>query len=149
MVNEQSATCTSYRRGTPGSTTSRPRYCICLASLGREVDRRRALSHRYEAGFGEKVAYAGHGANGAPHLSVVRVHDPADVAARLRDHDIDSGRHYPRSLADQPVLAEVPCESDQRSRRARTCLSLPLHRRLADHDVDRVIDAVVDATQVP
>jgi dTDP-4-amino-4,6-dideoxygalactose transaminase len=116
---------------------------IRLRSLSREVDRRRAISRRYEQELTPSARYVGHGAVGAPHLAVIRVDAPEMVAASLQEHEIDSGRHYPRALPDQPVLASVPCEGADAAREwARTCLSLPLHRRLLDEDVDRVIQGV-------
>jgi dTDP-3-amino-2,3,6-trideoxy-4-keto-D-glucose/dTDP-3-amino-3,4,6-trideoxy-alpha-D-glucose/dTDP-2,6-dideoxy-D-kanosamine transaminase len=119
---------------------------IRLRGLDGEIGRRRAISYRYESGFGAKVRYASHGEGGAPHLAVIRVDDPEAVAAALNAQGIDTGRHYPRALADQPALAHVPIADAVASRAwAASCLSLPLHRRLTDDDVDRVVDAVLDA----
>jgi dTDP-4-amino-4,6-dideoxygalactose transaminase len=119
---------------------------IRLRRLPHEVERRRAISNRYESGFGAKVPYASHGDNGAPHLAVIRVDDPDAVATGLHARGIDTGRHYPRALADQPALSHVRVTDATASRAwAASCLSLPLHRRMTDEDVDRVIDAVLEA----
>jgi dTDP-4-amino-4,6-dideoxygalactose transaminase len=121
---------------------------IRLRSLAAELEQRRAASRRYEEELGGTIRYASHGATGAPHLAVIRVDDPSAVAAQLRERSIDTGRHYPRSLPDQPALASVPSDRGTASREwARTCLSLPLHRRLSDGDITRVIDAVLHATK--
>jgi dTDP-4-amino-4,6-dideoxygalactose transaminase len=119
---------------------------IRLRGLPDETERRRAISYRYESGFGAKVRYALHGDGGAPHLAVIRVDDPVAVAASLQARGIDTGRHYPRALADQPALGHVPTGDAAASRAwAASCLSLPLHRRLTDDDADRVVDAVLEA----
>jgi dTDP-3-amino-3,4,6-trideoxy-alpha-D-glucose transaminase len=114
-----------------------------LAALPTHLDRTRALSARYAAGLAGVLPYAAHGAAGAPHLAVVRTGDPAALAADLAAHEIASGRHYPYPLGAQPALAEVPRAATPNAEAwAAECVSLPLHPRLAEADVDRVVSAV-------
>lgn len=115
-----------------------------LRALPEVVARRLEISRRYEETLSRKVDYVSHGAGGAPHLAVVLTEHRDRLADALRDQGIGTGVHYPAALSSQPGLARAArSEGGQNAARwASTCLSLPLHPRLTDEDLDRVIDAV-------
>lgn len=121
-----------------------------LGRLAADLDLKRSISNRYAAELAPSLRYSAHGATGAPHLAVVRCRGdelpgPIALASRLADHEIASGRHYPISLPHQPALqAHATAATPNADAWASECLSLPLHRRLTDRDVDRVIDATND-----
>lgn len=116
---------------------------IRLAALPARVERARAISERYAAGLDGLLPYAAHGSSGAPHLAVVRCPDPESLIAHLAAHEIASGRHYPYPLDVQPALSELATSPTPNAHDwASSCVSLPLHRRLSEDDVDRVVAAV-------
>ncbi len=117
---------------------------VRLRRLPRELSRRRELSARYAAGLPESM-YCAHGNGGAPHLAVVTVDDRTSLAGHLAALGIGSGQHYPRALTQQPVFAALaPQAAPHAERWASRCLSLPLHSKLSDADLDEVIAAVVE-----
>jgi dTDP-4-amino-4,6-dideoxygalactose transaminase len=70
-----------------------------------------------------------------------------ELAAGLTEHGIGSGVYYPRTVYDydcyadhpQVVRSATPVATDVASR----CLSLPVHAKLTDDQVDQVADAVL------
>lgn len=123
---------------------------VRLARLEDRLRRLRAISARYADGLEGLVDYVRHGPLDAPHLAVARLQLPSSVdqvAATLAAEGIQTGRHYPLPLEDQPALQGVVRRTpNPNSRRwAASCLSLPIHEHLTDTDVDRVIDATAAA----
>lgn len=116
-----------------------------LAALPARLERTRAISERYRAGLAGLIPYAAHAEHDAPHLAVVRTRDPDRLAERLASHRIGSGRHYPHALGAQPALSTtVRAVTPEADAWASSCLSLPLHPRLSDTDVDRVIEVIAE-----
>ncbi len=124
---------------------------VRLEGLDHAVASRRATCARYREAFPADldVDPIDHGPGGAPHLAVVRTTDPASVAEFLGRAAIESRRHYPIALIDQPGLRGRASGGDAPNARAwaASCLSLPLHPRLDTAEVDRVVLAVTDATR--
>jgi dTDP-4-amino-4,6-dideoxygalactose transaminase len=80
------------------------------------------------------------------HLFPVRSPQRDQLQGSLRDAGIGTLVHYPKPLSDQPAFAA--CRRDacaNASAAARELLSLPLHPKLTDPDIDRVITAVKQA----
>lgn len=83
----------------------------------------------------------------AYHLFVVVSPRRDALAQHLKERGIQALIHYP-----VPVHVQQPCRTLSRDplglpnaeRHAATCLSLPCHPQMTDHDVARVIDAVND-----
>lgn len=121
-----------------------------LTGLAEDLDLKRSISERYAAELPAALHYTPHGARGAPHLAVIRVAGgsgagPTDLASHLAGREIATGRHYPISLPHQPVLLPyADALSPNADAWASECLSLPLHRRLSDHEVGRVVEATSD-----
>jgi dTDP-4-amino-4,6-dideoxygalactose transaminase len=87
-----------------------------------------------------------HGGDSANHLFPVEVIgvDPGDIASRLADAGINTGRHYPFVCADQPAAAgrgEALDPLTTARRLAAAELSLPIHPYLTDENIESVIDA--------
>jgi dTDP-4-amino-4,6-dideoxygalactose transaminase len=117
-----------------------------LADFDHAIARRRELSGMYERGLPAGLRYTDHGAGGAPHLAVVRSAHRESLADALAAVDIQTGRHYPRPLHEQPALKDVALATPAPNATgwAAECLSLPLHLGLSDFDVARVIRAVCE-----
>jgi dTDP-3-amino-3,4,6-trideoxy-alpha-D-glucose transaminase len=117
-----------------------------LARLDDCVHARRALSDSYERLLPVEAGYVAHGDRGAPHLAVINVADRDGLAAELAKQGIGTGIHYPHALSEQPALAgRAPHGDAVNARRwAARCLSLPLHPRMSEADVERVGAAVCD-----
>jgi dTDP-4-amino-4,6-dideoxygalactose transaminase len=109
------------------------------------TDRRRALAARYrEALRGAAVDVlpecdAGH----VYHLFVVRSGQRAAFQRRLAERGIETLVHYPIPIPRQPALARAdPAECPNAVRACDEVVSLPLHPRLRDDDVDEIAAAV-------
>lgn len=106
--------------------------------------RRRELAAMYRQNLDGTIAMpperdAGH----VYHLFPVRSPQRDQLQEHLRNAGIGTLVHYPKPLSDQPAFAS--CRRDACSNAAgaaRELLSLPLHPRLADADVERVATAV-------
>ena len=127
-----------------------------LPLLPRWTDRRRALAASYRRALS--------GASGAErsrearpleerdhghvyHLFVVRSGERDALQAHLRASGVETLIHYPVALPQQPVFAAFTGQAcPVAARAAREILSLPLHPRSSDRDIDQVSSAV-DAFQ--
>ena len=77
------------------------------------------------------------------HLFVVRTTDRDGLQAHLLASGIETLIHYPVPLPRQPAFAAIARgECPVADRAAAEILSLPLHPRLADGDVERIAQAV-------
>jgi dTDP-4-amino-4,6-dideoxygalactose transaminase len=66
------------------------------------------------------------------------------LQAHLRATGIETLIHYPLALTEQPAFARLaPTTCPHASRAAKELLSLPLHPRLEDATVGRIVDAIV------
>jgi dTDP-4-amino-4,6-dideoxygalactose transaminase len=77
------------------------------------------------------------------HLFVVRSSERDALQAHLRASGVETLIHYPVPLPRQPAFAQVKRDDcPVAARAAQEILSLPLHPRLTDTDVERVSSAV-------
>ena len=119
-----------------------------LAWVDDDRDARRRVAERYRAAFdgADDVTLPPHRPEHAYHQYTIRV--PAGrrdaVAAALAAADLASARFYPIPLPDQPALAPyvVDATPPVAAEAATRVLSLPIHPRLGDDDVDRVARTV-------
>jgi dTDP-4-amino-4,6-dideoxygalactose transaminase len=116
-----------------------------LPHLDAGNERRRAIAARYDAGFAhndriERIPIPA-GCSSARHLYQIAVDRRDDVLDFLAARGINAGVHYRNNL-DYPMYAAQRLSCPRAARQSARLLSLPLHLRLADEDVQRVIDAV-------
>ena len=115
-----------------------------LVDLASATERRRALARMYRKALAGIIRMpAERDAGHVYHLFPVRSHARDKLQAHLAAAGIETLVHYPRSLHHQPAFSG--CRHDgcpTAAAAAADLLSLPLHPRLADADVLRVIDAV-------
>jgi dTDP-3-amino-3,4,6-trideoxy-alpha-D-glucose transaminase len=119
---------------------------VRLPRLAGWTARRRALAARYRARLAGTTAVtptpecdAGH----VYHLFVVRSRDRQAIIARLAARGIEALIHYPVPIPRQPALSTaVPIDCPVAERACDEVLSLPLHPRLDDVDVDEVAAAI-------
>ena len=103
-----------------------------------EDNRRRAeIAARYDDAFGRTSP------TGVHHLYVIRTEQRDDVRAELLEAGVETGVHYPRTIAEQPAFAaarvgNVPVSTAA----AREVLSLPCYPHLTDEEVEHVVSAV-------
>jgi len=116
-----------------------------LPRLRSWTERRRALAARYRdrlRGAAVDVPVEcdpGH----VYHLFVVRTAQRPELQRRLADRGIDTLVHYPVPIPRQPAMREAgPAECSVAARVCDEILSLPLHHRLRDGEVDEVAAAV-------
>jgi dTDP-3-amino-3,4,6-trideoxy-alpha-D-glucose transaminase len=118
---------------------------VRLPRLGGWTAHRRALAARYR----ERLASApvdllpeidpGH----VYHLFVVRTQQRQDLQRHLSERGIETLVHYPMAIPNQPAMrALAPAECPVAVCACNEVLSLPLHQRLREADVDEVATAV-------
>lgn len=79
------------------------------------------------------------------HQYTVQHHDRDGLAARLREHGVDSAVIYPIALHKQPFYEKLGYAGERlpvAEAAAQRVLSLPVHPGLTDADVQKVADAV-------
>ena len=106
--------------------------------------RRRALAAAYRRHLPQSIQQvpefdAGH----VYHLFPVRSQERDGLQVHLRTAGVETLIHYPIALPQQEAFkAFAPAECPVAARAARELLSLPLHPRLDEADVARVVDSV-------
>lgn len=119
-----------------------------LPRLDGWLSRRREVAGRYVEGLQAsplRPIAAVAGGQSAHHLFPVEVTDgdPEAIGARLHEHGISVGRHYPFLCPDQPAakgLGSLAEEIPIARRLSQRQLSLPIHPYLEDDEVDWVIE---------
>jgi len=119
---------------------------VQLKYLDSDNQRRREIASRYRAGF---APYANihtipiaPNCESATHLFQIRVSDRDDLMEALNKDNIFPGVHYrDNTLYRMFAYGDGTCPGARRA--SDEIISLPLHLRLTDADVDRVIAAVV------
>jgi len=78
----------------------------------------------------------------------VRARDRAAFEARLKELGVPTAVHYPTALHRQPAYAALAAGAlcPEAEQLAREVISLPMHPYLTQADLDRVIDAVTQAS---
>lgn len=134
------------------------RAALGLAQLARLDELNAARAHlaaqyRERLSSVDRLAMPSHGARGvsAHHLAVVVAESRElrdRLAARLREHRIQTSVHYPaisRFTAYARLEASVPRAEEIADR----VLTLPLHPRLTETDVDLVCETILGELSVP
>ncbi len=121
-----------------------------LAVFPDEIAARQRVAARYGEGLADVVTVptVPEGAQSTWAQYTIQVADRDAVAAKLRADDIPTAIYYPRPLHQQTAYRGYPTAVGGLAvaeRLAGTVLSLPMHPYLAEHDQDRVIDAVRSA----
>jgi dTDP-4-amino-4,6-dideoxygalactose transaminase len=115
-----------------------------LTRLPEWTARRRSLAGLYRERLNGVIAMPPERERGhVYHLFPVRSAQRDRLQQHLRDAGIGTLVHYPKPLSDQPAFDA--CRRDACTNAAAAAgelLSLPLHPRLADSDVERVVTAV-------
>lgn len=106
------------------------------------TDARQYLADRYRSHLGNLTVPWLDGA--VHHLLVVRIAERAALQDALARQAIDTGVHYPISLARQPAMApwSRPCPASDSA--ASTVLSLPMDPLMSPDEVDYVCASVLD-----
>jgi dTDP-4-amino-4,6-dideoxygalactose transaminase len=125
---------------------------ILRAKLPR-LDPWNASRRRIMARYAERLADApvavpevAAGAVSSHHLAVVRVAERDRVRRHLAQLGIATGIHYPIPCHRQPAFAQAAQAAlPVVEAAAAEILSLPLYPHLADADIDRVVEALIDA----
>ena len=122
-----------------------------LPRLDRWLSRRREIAAHYAevlTGTALRPILAEVGRS-AHHLFPMEVTDgdPTEVAAKIADHGIAVGRHYPFLCPDQRAVQGAGVAADPLAvarRISKRELSLPIHPYLSDDEVDSVIAACLE-----
>lgn len=121
---------------------------VKLPHLAEDIDRRRAVAHRYREGLGGLpiiLPSERPDCRHAYHLFVIRTDQRDDLESYLAGRGIGTGRHYPFAVHRQPGLAahaRIPAPLAVTEEIAGEILSLPLFASMTDMQVDRVIEAI-------
>lgn len=78
------------------------------------------------------------------HHYAIRAPDRDGLRAHLRDMGIETGIHYPHGAHQHPAIGELldPPELSRTERLVEQLLSLPMHPRLDDGEIERVCAAI-------
>lgn len=111
------------------------------------IDRRRALAARYDAALPEGVRPVPRDEGSPVHQYVVLVEERERVIEALVSDGIMPTAYYPRTLGQQPALADraVVHACPVAEAIAARALALPVHERLSDEEADAVMAALHDA----
>jgi dTDP-4-amino-4,6-dideoxygalactose transaminase len=121
---------------------------IKLRHLTTQVERRRAIAHRYREAFTGlplQLPVECAGCRHAYHLYVVRTDRRDAIRDHLARQDVMTGQHYPYPAHVQPGLAEgarIPAPLSVTETIAAEILTLPLYPSLTDDQQARVIAGV-------
>ena len=124
-----------------------------LPHLDEDNARRRAIAARYDARLGESVLgtpAVGPGVEHVFHQYVIRTRYRDNLMAWLHQRGISTAIHYPVPVHMQPAYAgRLPqvVELPVTERIATEIVSLPIFPSLSDHEVDRVVEAVLEWAQ--
>ncbi len=121
---------------------------IGIVQLKRLADlqaRRAYVAHRYREGLsgieGLKLPAAASGESSSWHLYQVQTAKRDDLAAHLDRAGISTGVHYPL-VSNFQAMRSFRRSTPNAERISSHLLSLPLHPRIKDRDVDRVINSI-------
>lgn len=117
-----------------------------LPYLERDNDRRREIAERYDAGFRGLEAIStipvAPGCVSSRHLYQIAVEKRDQMMVHLNECGVFPGVHY-LSNTDYRMFADYRGLCPNADRMSERIISLPLHLRLTDADVDKVIDSVI------
>ncbi len=123
---------------------------VQLKYLDEDNNRRRAIAQRYRNGFAAhafiRTIPVVADCQSATHLFQIRVKNRDELMAQLNDDGIFPGVHYrDNTLYRMFAYGDGTCPAARLA--SDEIISLPLHLRMTDADVDRVIQAVVAHAQ--
>ncbi len=123
---------------------------VQLKYLDTDNDRRRAIARRYRDGFAahkfiRTIAIA-ENCQSSSHLFQIRVNNRDQLMALLNDAAIFPGVHY-RDNTHYRMFAYADGTCPAARLASDDIISLPLHLRMTDGDVDRVINEVIRCAQ--
>jgi dTDP-4-amino-4,6-dideoxygalactose transaminase len=119
---------------------------VQLAKLPAWTEARRRNARRLSEGLGDAVATPSEAAGSTHVFHQYTIRIPAGtrdrVLARLKEQGVGAGVYYPRVLYHYPHLAPFSAKCPEAERAALEVLSVPVHPRLSDADVDRVVSSI-------
>jgi len=125
-----------------------------LPRLNGWLKRRREIARRYDSALAESALQpiAPSGGDSAHHLYPVRsTATPApQMIEALSRAGVSAGRHYPRLCPDQPAASGLGESLDELALARQIAdreLSLPINPQLRDDEVERVIEACLEACE--
>lgn len=123
---------------------------VQLKYLDDDNNRRRAIAQQYRNGFAAhahiRTIPVAADCQSATHLFQIRVNNRDDLMTRLNDDGIFPGVHYrDNTLYRMFAYGDGTCPAARLA--SDEIISLPLHLRMTDADVDRVVQAVIAHAQ--
>jgi dTDP-4-amino-4,6-dideoxygalactose transaminase len=121
---------------------------VRIDHLSHDVERRRAIAQRYNAGLADLplvLPSEQPGCRHVYHLYVVRCDRRDELAKHLRQAGVATGIHYPFPVHEQPGLvagARIPRPLKTTDAIVPEILSLPLYPSISSEDQEWVIDSV-------
>jgi dTDP-4-amino-4,6-dideoxygalactose transaminase len=78
------------------------------------------------------------------HQYTIRCEDREGLKTHLDNHNIGYGVYYPRCIHDQPAYSDVSTSAPDAERAAEEVLSLPVHPKVDDEDIQRIIEVITN-----
>jgi len=76
------------------------------------------------------------------HQYTIRCEDREGLQGHLDEHDVGYGVYYPRCIHEQPAYSDVSTSAPVAERAAQEVLSLPVHPKVDDADIQRIIEVI-------
>jgi dTDP-4-amino-4,6-dideoxygalactose transaminase len=116
-----------------------------LTRLSENICTRRMIAGQYDAAFAGKVQTVPHASGSARHLYQLLVDDRPRWQAHLKAHGIGTAVHYPLWMAEPPFrhLGYQPGMLPNAEWHSSHTLSIPLFPTMTEHEIARVIQAVL------
>lgn len=120
-----------------------------LDGLELQLQRREAIHSRYAAAWAElplRLSGPSPGERSAHKDQLVWVHDPADrdpLRSHLATSGIETRPYYQIAIPDLTAFEGIVASADAGRALARRSFAVPIHARLTDGEVDRIVDAVI------
>ncbi|MFC7071757.1 DegT/DnrJ/EryC1/StrS family aminotransferase [Halovenus rubra] len=78
------------------------------------------------------------------HQYTIRYEEREELQAHLDDHDVGYGVYYPTCIHEQPAYKDISTTAPVAERAADEVLSLPVHPKVADSDIERIIEVITN-----
>lgn len=119
-----------------------------LDGLAEQLDRRASIHERYVAGWSDlplRLSGPCPGERSAYKDQLVWLDDPADrppIRTHLEEMGVETKTYYERAVPDLAAFSGRIASADRSRALASRSFAIPIHARLGDRDVDRIVEGV-------
>ena len=115
---------------------------VQLEKLKSATKRRREIAEKYKACLSEFVQIPNHSNGHVFHQYTVLTDKRDALADLLKKNQISTGIYYPNVLYNYPPMQKFANKCPNAEKLVNKCLSLPIHTRITDSEVSKIIDCI-------